>query len=574
VTNFSSTILKSAKATQGALLIVTWVAFLLRTVNLAGQSLWRDEVDAIRFSSWSLSELLAGLFRVGHNGPLFFLLLRPWRSLTGDSEFALRYPAALLGTLAVPLGFALARQLGFSRRVGLLLGLLLATSPYLVWYGQEAKMYALLLALVILAFIAYLKALTIPSPTLRGFRGEQVGENLTLQPLKSGGEGGWGDEGGMRCPPLNLVGGGWWWVIFVVATSLSFYTHILAPLMLVVYGLVALFHHADLRRHWRGWLISMGCLTVPYLPLVLWQAPLWLDGFQSGHSFYPLEKQIFILLQLYSSGLVRFVGLTGLILFVFLFLCGLFLPGRPPTHSALPLVAGQADTRRLATNYASRFSAQPPLGTFHTSRFILAIWVLLPPFIVFLISLRVPVFEDRYLIYIVPGFYLLTVIGLILVRQYSSLLAGLCLGLLLTINLLGIWQQQSQPIKADFRAATAYLASQPHPPSPIMIQMPYLQHTFDYYYRGDYTLLEGLWTNNGKTEATVDAEMTALTADLSELWLVVSEEESWDSRRLTRAWLDAHAELVDQAHFMRVDLYHYQFRPGAIETRSIGAGME
>jgi len=68
--------------------------------------------------------------------------------------------------------------------------------------------------------------------------------------------------------------------------------------------------------------------------------------------------------------------------------------------------------------------------------------------------------------------------------------------------------------------------------------------------------------------------MTAPTADLSELWLVVSEEESWDSRRLTRAWLDAHAELVDQAHFMRVDLYHYQFRPGAIETRSIGAGME
>jgi 4-amino-4-deoxy-L-arabinose transferase-like glycosyltransferase len=542
VTNFSSTILKSAKATQGALLIVTWVAFLLRTVNLAGQSLWRDEVDAIRFSSWSLSELLAGLFRVGHNGPLFFLLLRPWRSLTGDSEFALRYPSALLGTLAIPLGFALARQLGFSRRVGLLLGLLLATSPYLVWYGQEAKMYALLLALVTLAFIAYLKALTTLTPTL---------------PLREG-----------------------WWVIFVVATSLSFYTHILAPLMLGVYGLVALFHHADLRRHWRGWLISMGCLIVPYLPLSLWQAPLWLDGFQSGHAFYPLEKQIFILLQLYSSGLMRFVGLTGIILFVFLFLGGLFLPERPPTANGRPQTADPFDKlrtgRRLVTPSppASRFSAQPPLGTLHASRFILAIWVLLPPFIVYLISLRVPVFEDRYLIYIVPGFYLLTVTGLILVRQYSSLLAGLCLGLLLTINLLGIWQQQSRPVKADFRAATAYLANQPHPLSPIMIQMPYLQYTFDYYYRGDYTLLEGLWTNDGKTEATVDAEMTALTVDLSELWLVVAEEESWDSRRLTRAWLDAHAELVDQAHFMRVDLYHYQFRPGASETRSIETGTK
>ena len=225
MTNFSSTILKSAKATQGALLIVTWVAFLLRTVNLAGQSLWRDEVDAIRFSSWSLSELLAGLFRVGHNGPLFFLLLRPWRSLTGDSEFALRYPSALLGTLAVPLGFALARQLGLSRRVGLLLGLLLATSPYLVWYGQEAKMYALLLTLVTLAFIAYLKALTTPTPTLRGFKGEKAGENLTPQPLPSVVRSGEGENlpslcrGGVQkiletrpgliCPPLNLRERGW-----------------------------------------------------------------------------------------------------------------------------------------------------------------------------------------------------------------------------------------------------------------------------------------------------------------------------------------------------------------------------
>jgi uncharacterized membrane protein len=265
-----------------------------------------------------LPELITGLFRVGHNGPLFFLLLRPWRSLTGDSEFALRYPSALLGALAVPLGFVLARQLGFTRRVGLLLGLLLATSPYLVWYGQEAKMYALLLVLVTLAFIAYLKALTTPSPTLGGRKKQAV-----------------------------------WWVVFVVATSLSFYTHILAPLMLVVYGVVALLYRANLRRHWRGWLISMACLTVPYLPLALWQAPLWLNNFHSGHPFYPLDRQIFILLQLYSGGLIRFAGLTGIVLFVFLFLGGLFLPG-PPTTDRRPPTAD----RRSITNYPPPFTPQ------------------------------------------------------------------------------------------------------------------------------------------------------------------------------------------------------------------------
>jgi 4-amino-4-deoxy-L-arabinose transferase-like glycosyltransferase len=532
-------------------LTLTWVAFLLRTLTLAGQSLWRDEVDAIRFSSWPILELATGLFRVGHNGPLFFLLLRPWRSLSGDSEFALRYPSALFGALAVPLGFVLARQLGFSRQVGLLLGLLLATSPYLVWYGQEAKMYTLLLVLISIAFIAYLKALT-PTPT------------LSLTPLAPSGV-------SEARPARRRAGGGlgWgWWVVFVVATTLSFYTHILAPLMLPVYGLAALLHPVGLRHHWRGWLISISCLTLPYLPLALWQAPLLLNGFQSGHPFYPLARQFNILLQLYSSGLVRFIGPIAIILFVFLFLGGLFLPSRTtddPFESRRPSSGRLRAGQRPTTNSTSPPAFRLPL---RTSRFTLALWTLLPPLIVYLISLRVQVFEDRYLIYIVPGFYLLVVLGLMSVRSYSRRLAALCLGLILAINLLGIWQQQRQPIKTDFRAAAAYLSSQPQPPSSIMVQMPYLQHTLAYYYQGDYTLLEGLWTNNGKSEATVDAEMSDLTAHLTDLWLVVSEEDTWDSRRLTRAWLDTHADLVDRASFTRVDVYHYRFQPGAVETQN------
>jgi hypothetical protein len=227
------------------------------------------------------------------------------------------------------------------------------------------------------------------------------------------------------------------------------------------------------------------------------------------------------------------------------------------------LGAGQAGNHRLGANFS-----------LSRSRLILAGWSLLPPLIVFLISLRVAVFEDRYLIYIVPAFYLLTVGGLLLVRQYSRLLAGLCLGLLLTINLLGVWQQQRQPLKADFRAAAGYLSRQSQSPPTIMIQMPYLQHTFDYYYPYTYTFLEGLWTNNGKTEAEVDAEMTHLTANLPELWLVVSEEDTWDSRHLTRTWLDAHAQLVDQARFVRVDIYHYSFQPDRDETQRLGEEVD
>jgi hypothetical protein len=199
---------------------------------------------------------------------------------------------------------------------------------------------------------------------------------------------------------------------------------------------------------------------------------------------------------------------------------------------------------------------------------------MLSPLLVYLISLRVPVFEDRYLIYVTPAFYLLIAAGLAAVRQHWRWLAALALGLILIINLMGLWQQQRQPIKADFRVAAQYLLDQPRPPDAIMVQIPYLRHTWEYYYHREHTLLEGLWTNDGKSEAAVHAEMTGLTANLTDLWLVLSEEEMWDNRRLTRAWLDEHAELVDKAHFMRVDLYHYRFRPGTIESQSTDVTFE
>lgn len=469
----------SGKATRWLVLLLSWVAFLVRVAGLTGQSLWRDEVDTIRFSGWPLAELVGGLFRTGHNGPLYFLLMRFWRTLAGNSEFAIRYPSAAAGVLAVAVGYRLARQLGLRRGTGLLLSLLLATSPYLIWYGQEAKMYALLLVLVMAAFIAYHQA---------------------------------------------LLGGRWGrWAVFVGLTSLSFYIHLLSPLMLPVYGAFALLHPGRWRRHWRGWLTSMLLLIAPYLPLAMWQMPLLIEKFHSGHPFYPLREEILILLRLYTNGLARFAELPLISLYLFLLLGGVFA-ARPP--------------RRL--------------------RLSLAAWLLLPPLAVYLISLRVAVFEDRYLIYIAPAFYLLVALGLGWLGRYSRLLAGLCLGVILVMNLAGLWQQQQAPIKADMRAAAAYLAARPEPPRTIMIQIPYLQYTFDYYYPGEYTFIEGLWTNDGKTPETVEAEMTARLAGVDDLWLIVSEEPMWDSRGLARRWLNEHGRLMEEAHFKRVDVYRYR----------------
>ena len=50
----------------------------------------------------------------------------------------------------------------------------------------------------------------------------------------------------------------------------------------------------------------MACLTLPYVPLALWQASFLIDGMDRGHPFYPLRQEFFLLLQFYSQGLFQF----------------------------------------------------------------------------------------------------------------------------------------------------------------------------------------------------------------------------------------------------------------------------
>jgi 4-amino-4-deoxy-L-arabinose transferase-like glycosyltransferase len=135
------------RRSEPLVLVLAWLAFSLRVFGLDFQSLWRDEVDALRFATRALPELIETFRRPGENGPVYFLALRPWLAAGGHSEFALRFPSAGLGTLAVVVIFVLVRRLS-GGRPAFISALLAATAPYLIWYGQEAKMYAALTLLV------------------------------------------------------------------------------------------------------------------------------------------------------------------------------------------------------------------------------------------------------------------------------------------------------------------------------------------------------------------------------------------------------------------------------------------
>ena len=140
---------------RALLLLLILMGFGLRVFLLDGQSLWYDEGvtatiaqrDLVELTRWTANDI---------QPPLYYYIVAGWGRSAGWSEWALRYPSALFGVLAIPVLAVLALRLARLRAAALLAALLAAAHPLLVYYGQEARMYTLLVLLGILA--AYLLA--------------------------------------------------------------------------------------------------------------------------------------------------------------------------------------------------------------------------------------------------------------------------------------------------------------------------------------------------------------------------------------------------------------------------------
>jgi mannosyltransferase len=215
-----------------AILAILLLSFIIRLAGLNAQSIWRDEADSLRFAG-SPALLTQMLTEPGHNGPLYYVLLRGWLGLVGPGLTAARLFSALWGTLTVALVYAVGRRL-FTVSVAALAALLAGVSPYLVWYSQEARMYAPALAVGLLAL------------------------RLLLAALKRGGAGRW--------------------LIYVLSAGLSLYLHLAAALLIPVHILAGL-----LTRRRLIYLAALGLLLTAG-PLLSWIIPFLLHPIVIGRA--------------------------------------------------------------------------------------------------------------------------------------------------------------------------------------------------------------------------------------------------------------------------------------------------
>ncbi len=95
--------------------------------------------------------------------PLYYLLLRFWRTVVGDGEVAIRVMSLLWSVAAVALTYLVGHRLA-GPRAALIASSFIAISPLQILYAQEARNYAMLCAATLLAAWTYLRAEEMPSP--------------------------------------------------------------------------------------------------------------------------------------------------------------------------------------------------------------------------------------------------------------------------------------------------------------------------------------------------------------------------------------------------------------------------
>lgn len=135
---------------------VTVAGLVLRVAVPRG--IWLDEAISIHQANLGLGDMLENLQYGDRHPPLHHLALWLTVRVFSDGEFAVRLPSLIAGTLVIPALYLLGREL-YDRRTGLIAAAFGAAAPLLIWYAQEARMYAFVTLFGLLALWTQLRVI-------------------------------------------------------------------------------------------------------------------------------------------------------------------------------------------------------------------------------------------------------------------------------------------------------------------------------------------------------------------------------------------------------------------------------
>lgn len=141
----------------GALVVAAGVVLRFWTHS----QLWLDEALTVDIARRPLGQL-HHLLRQDGAPPLYYLLLHFWMKVFGTSNEGVRSLSGVLSVLTLPLAWLAGRRFGRASAWAVLV--LAASAPFSIYYGTESRMYALVMLLTVLGFLALDRAIRRATP--------------------------------------------------------------------------------------------------------------------------------------------------------------------------------------------------------------------------------------------------------------------------------------------------------------------------------------------------------------------------------------------------------------------------
>ncbi len=551
------------EAAPWLVILITLIGGGLRILLLNKNGMWLDETFSVWLASHRVVDMLQWIVKIDQHPPLYYFLLHYWIAHYGDTPYYARLLSVLFGTATIPIIYLIGKRMS-DVMMGLAAAMILAFSPFNIYYAQETRMYTLLTfnaAVAIYALVRLLSDSRSVSPIGSQFR-------LYLHAWHTSGpvEPDINKEFSYRDEAHNYTGWRAWiyrhrwlpiqaietdlaWVSYIVFSAATLLTHNTAVLFTIatnIYVLALMFYQRKKKSE-----------TFP--------------GFQAPSLGNWLKAQLGIFL-LWSPWIFAFIKQISAVYQRF----WIPKPTWDTVINALESLLNPSLTY-LETNQAmviwALYLLVLCLGLAHfqrkISKFIFLVVLIAVPFLgELIVSIRRPIFYDRTLIWTTIPLFLMLAAGIVRFRFRFLMIA--MVGILVTINLFSVADYYRFYHKEDWNTAAGYVANFAEKDDLVLFNSNFVEIPFNYYFRTYEKLYRIQVEKQGVPldlfdSGILEPEMTAndiprlisLLRGHNRVWLVYSHDSYTDPMGLIPQTLASKMELTRQRDFYggQVQLY-------------------
>ncbi|MBU3924310.1 glycosyltransferase family 39 protein [Patescibacteria group bacterium] len=442
--------MKIAK-TNLTLIAILVIGLILRLYNLIAVSLWHDEAFSALLIRYPFGEMIARIILDVHP-PLYYIILRVWDILLGDSLLSLRLFSAFFGVLTIYFTYLFVKTAFKNEKLSLISAAFIAINPFQIQYATEARMYTLGTFLIVLSSWLLAKAIETRSASEK-----EIFKNAYLTDEKS-------TARGILAKLAIKIKKYKWWILYGISAALAIYTHYYLIFSVAAQALFAVLlvlkNHGLKIKEWakseniKGALIAYiisFIIFLPWLPVLVKQLSqveenYWIPA-MDRYSIPNTILHLFTGANIYASN-------ANLIIISLAFLIIL----------ALAL-------KREKNIYKW-----------------LAFFSFLIPFIISVIlSLKRSLYLDRYFVFV--GLFYFIILAIFLESIKKRILQNILLGVLAIGSILLFakgWQNASPAGKPGMAGASEYLFQNVKPEDKVYINSSFIFFTYKHYAYRNY----------------------------------------------------------------------------------------